>query len=106
MKKNTIVSIEQDVVKDIKANRKKRIKGSLFLNDDGHVDFEAEKKGGRSDCETIYETNCGRLYMSECSIFIKSRGKKSLGRGRCADVLENDLCVLLEQLRKCKQIKK
>ena len=107
MKKNTIVSIEQDVVKDIKANRKKRIKGSLFVNSDGHVDFEAEKKGERgSDCETLYETNCGRLYMSECSIFIKSRGKKSLGRGRCADVLESDLCVLLEQLRKCKQIKK
>ena len=41
MKKNTIVSIEQDVVKDIKANRKKRIKGSLFVNSDGHVDFDA-----------------------------------------------------------------
>ena len=98
MKKNTIVSIEQDVVKDIKANRKKRIKGSLFVNSDGHVDFDAEKKGGSgSDCETIFETNCGRLYMSECSIFIKSRGKKRLGRSRCADVLESDLCVLLEQ---------
>ena len=44
MKKNTIVSIEQDVVKDIKANRKKRIKGSLFVNSDGHVDFEAVTK--------------------------------------------------------------
>ena len=107
MKKNTIVSIEQDVVKDIKANRKKRIKGSLFVNNDGHVDFEAEKKGEKgSGCETLYETNCGRLYMSERSIFIKSRGKKSLGRGRCADVLENDLCVMLEQLRKCRQKKK
>ena len=75
MKKNTIVSIEQDVVKDIKANRKKRIKGSLFVNNDGHVDFDAEKKGGSgSDCETIFETNCGRLYMSECSIFIKYQG--------------------------------
>jgi hypothetical protein len=107
MKKNSIVSIEQDGVKDIKANRKKRIKGSLFVNSDGHVDFDAEKKGGSgSDFETIYETNCGRLYMSECSIFIKSRGKKRLGRSRCADVLESDLCVLLEQLRKCKKIKK
>ena len=46
------------------------------------------------------------LDMSECSIFIKSRGKKRLGRSRCADVLESDLCVLLEQLRKCKKIKK
>ena len=45
MKKNTIVSIEQDVVKDIKANRKKRIKGSLFVNKEDFDELLIEQKG-------------------------------------------------------------